>query len=93
MRKLGRKGRENIKAVKAGDKNVEGITRCELRLFGCTGGWNLTRAHRRKRRDCDKEELGIFALACPNCHAKVEAMPHSQMFVVVDAAIKRRGSY
>lgn len=57
----------------------KGITSCELRMGGCTGGYNLSFAHRHKRRYyTDTNLLGSFnqtILACINCHDKIEFKP------------------
>lgn len=55
-----------------------GITRCELKLRGCTGSWGLSFAHRHKRRyyySMPVETLwdrSEWRLACINCHEQIE---------------------
>ena len=82
----------NRAATVAGDKVIaqHGIQWCELNLPGCQGAYMLTRAHRKKRRYCDAEEILIYCLSCVSCHNLAESKSHQEMFEIVDAAIKRR---
>jgi len=70
---------------------LAGITSCEFRFSGCWRDNGLGFAHRRKRRDCDTEELWICAIACNNCHDRFERLPHSEMYQIVNDAINARG--
>jgi hypothetical protein len=59
-----------------------GITSCEFLFRGCTRTMFLTPAHSRKRREIENEEqLREVAVACVNCHRKLdEEMSHEEMW-------------
>ncbi len=64
---------------------------CELRLAGCLKTWALSWAHSRKSRHLITEEDWMHAcLSCAACHEKVEAVTHSEMFMLVSDAIRAR---
>lgn len=92
LRRIGKKGLKDKLAINEGDKVLRelGIFWCELHLEGCMGTLMLSRAHRKKRRFCDFEELKVFCLSCQNCHNLVERMSHDDMFKIIDKAINER---
>lgn len=68
-----------------------GITSCELKEEGCLRTWALSWAHSKKSRFIVTDEDWMEAvLACPHCHAKIEAMSHDEMYAKVTEAIARR---
>lgn len=75
MRKIGKKGREWIKARKKLKKEYlgRGITSCEMMLLGCMETFGLSFAHRFKRNDPRCEHtFEKTCLACASCHNKTE---------------------
>lgn len=68
-----------------------GITRCEFRYEGCSGGEALSFAHVDKRRFLKGIELEQVALACIfNCHRRLEDMPRARMREEVTRVINER---
>lgn len=90
LNRRGKKAKEWEVAKRKGDKLLENVYGCEVRFLGCLGGLFLGRAHRKKRRFCDSEELAIYCVACAQCHQKLEVLPPEKMFALVNDAIQRR---
>lgn len=69
-----------------------GITTCELRLPGCWGSQCLGFSHPTKRRfiTTGKQLEEVILICSPNCHEKIEVMPHSEMARIVREVIARR---
>jgi len=94
IRKVGRQGRENARALRIFKRECARLglgERCECGYEGCTGQPD-TWAHGRKRRLLRPGELERFAVvACVNCHRKLdEQMSHEEMAAEVDRIIQLR---
>lgn len=64
-----------------------GIVRCEK----CGSGFNLSFAHRLKRRFItDEAELMIVALLCVPCHQVIEHSGHESMYETINQIIESR---
>ena len=78
LKRIGKRGRVNLKANQILKKLYEDIPRiCELRFEGCAGGLFLGFAHRHERDWYYKtpELLSKFnqtILACSGCHQKMD---------------------
>lgn len=90
MLKRGRKSRhwDHIRSQIKREFFEQGITRCEQ----CGTGYNLSFAHRYKRRFItDDAELKMVALLCIPCHQTIETSGHQQMFTTITQIIDKRG--
>lgn len=64
-----------------------GIVRCEE----CGTGYNLSFAHRYKRRFItDEAELATVALLCVPCHQVIEHSGHAKMYEAISRLIEKR---
>lgn len=64
-----------------------GIVRCEK----CGSGFNLSFAHRLKRRFItDEAELATVALLCVPCHTQIEHSGHERMYEAITQIINNR---
>lgn len=69
-----------------------GINSCELKLEGCWGKQGLGFAHRNKRRNLTREDLGQVVLLCNSCHGEIELLNNVRMMKIIDKIIKDRNS-
>lgn len=95
LRKVGKVGRRNVRALRVFKKDCaeQGVEeRCERRGRNCTGTENLTWAHGRKRDELREGELEHFAIVCcVNCHREMdEGMSHEEMAAEVRRIINLR---
>lgn len=67
-----------------------GIVRCEK----CGSGYNLSFAHRLKRRFITTEqELNYVALLCVSpCHTEIEHSGHEQMYQAITQIVENRST-
>lgn len=87
--KKGRKTRqwEKARAELKKDFDRMGIRHCE----GCGSTFNLSFAHRLKRRFIvTEDELRQVALLCVPCHQTIEQLTHSEMFAFINQLIEKR---
>jgi len=96
---FGKKAREWAAARRVLKAHLEsiGVTRCELRLPGCSIDFAMSFAHAKLRRHLradaaagTAENLGTAALACAHCHQRVEQLKPETMKRLVMAAIAKR---
>jgi hypothetical protein len=94
LNRVGKKGRANAKANRERRPKFEamGVTRCEVNFEGCTGGYDVTWAHGRKRRKLLPGELEDFVcVACTRCHRRLdEEMTHEEMADKVREIVNNR---
>jgi hypothetical protein len=89
LRKIGKKGKENVRANRILAKNFTGHQYCEAKFpHDCTGREQLTWAHNMKRRK--KPDLLRAALICVNAHNAVEFLPPEEMKRIVDEIVSSR---
>ncbi len=92
--KPGKKTREweRIRRKIKPEFEAQGITSCEFRYPLCQGGYMLSFAHGKKRRNLVGDELEKFVgLACQNCHTLLELKPEKEMERAVRFVILQRG--
>lgn len=95
MKRSGKKTKawDRVRSKLKVEFQAKNITTCEVMFEGCTGGYNVSFAHARKRTKLREGEIRDCCIACQSCHRHLdEDLSHDDMYSTVMGIIERRNA-